>query len=119
MKRYGMAAVVTEQRERFVIRMDFPSRAPIHIMTYQSGLPETLPDYTYETSLSEDKTKYTVSALLTDAHFKKLTGKINSFPDRFRRVFSFTEPVEIVREVYRAKVLTVELKKCGEEQKAA
>jgi ferredoxin/HSP20 family molecular chaperone IbpA len=119
MKRYGMAATVTEEDDQYTLCVEFPDEAPIHILTYQMGLPDHLPEYEREITLSEDKTQVTVSAILKDGHFKSLTGKINSFPDRFRRVFKLAEPVEIAREAYRSKVLTLVLKKLGEETKAA
>lgn len=111
MKRYGMAATVDEQTDRFFIKVQFPENAPLHIMTYKLGLPSTLPDYEYDVELNAEQNMLTVKGWLKDPHFKKLTGKINSFPDRFRREFRLPNRVEIVRKAYRSKVLTLELKK--------
>lgn len=111
MKRYGMAAILKEERDKYVMKMEFPDKAPHHILTYQMGLPDHMPDYKYEVNLNDAHNELTVKAYLTDPHFKKLTGKINSFPDRFRRVFKLPMRVDIQRQAYRSKVLTVELKK--------
>lgn len=115
MKRYGMAATVEEQSDRFFIKVQFPERAPLHIMTYQLGLPDTLPDYEYDVELNADHTGVIVKGWLKDPHFKKLTGKINSFPDRFRREFKLPNRVEILRKAYRSRVLTLELRKVYDE----
>jgi len=74
-----------------------------------------MPDYKYEVNLSEDHYELTIKGYLTDPHFLSLTGKINSFPDRFRRIFKLPHKVEITRQSYRGKILTVELKKIFEE----
>ena len=111
MKRYGMAATLTEESDKFILKMAFPETAPRHIMTYKLGLPDQMPDYKYEVTLNDKQDEVTVNALLTDPHFKKLTGKINSFPDRFRRSFKLTSPVRITRKVYRSKTLMLEMVK--------
>lgn len=119
MKRYGMAATVTEESDCYFIKVQFPEKAPLHIRTYQLGLPEAMPDYDYSVELSDDKRVVTVVGLMTDPHFKNLTGKINSFPDRFRRQFRLNEPVKIVREVFRSKVLQIQLAKEASEHVSA
>lgn len=111
MKRYGMAATLSEERDKYTVKMEFPEKSPINILTYQMGLPDEMPDYKHEVVLSDDKTTLTIKGFLTDSHFKNLTGKINSFPDRFRRVFKLPQTVAITRQSYRNKRLTVELLK--------
>lgn len=111
MKRYGMAAALTEEKDRFVMKMQFPERAPLNILTYQMGLPDELPDYKYEVTLNNNHDELIIKGYLADPHFLKLTGKINSFPDRFRRVFKLPCKVDIMRNVYRSKILAVEMKK--------
>lgn len=111
MKRYGMAATFTEEKDRYIVRMQFPEKAPHHILAYKSGLPSEMPDYKYEVELNKDTNELIVKGYVSDGHFKKLTGKINSFPDRFRRVFKLPQPAEITRQGYRSKILNVELTK--------
>ncbi len=111
MKRYGMAATLSEEKDHYLVKVAFPERAPLHILTYKSGLPDILPDYKFDVSLSAQGDEVIVKGLLTDPHFKKLCGKINSFPDRFTRKFKFSHPVSLSRQVYRGKVLTLEILK--------
>jgi len=115
MKRYGMAAILSEEKDRYIIRMQFPEKAPLHIMTYKMGLPDQMPEYKYEVELNDNHDQVTINGYLTDPHFKSLTGKINSFPDRFRREFRLPQKVDLAREAYRSKVLTLELKKVPSE----
>lgn len=111
MKRYGMAATITEKKDRYFIKVEFPATTPNHITKFQMGLPDTMPDYDWNAELSADATEFTVNGLMTDPHIKKLCGKINSFPDRFRRSFRLNSKVEILRKAYRNKILSIELKK--------
>lgn len=111
MKRYGMAATFTEKKDRYFIKVEFPATTPIHITKFKMGLPDTMPDYNWNADLNSDHTELTVNGTMTDPHIKKLCGKINSFPDRFRRSFRFEQKVEIVRKAYRNKILSIELKK--------
>ncbi len=109
MKRYGMAATLSEEKDKYILKMAFPEVAPHHIMTYQLGLPDTLPDYKYEVNLSSSGDCVTIKGYLTDGHFKNLCGKINSFPDRFTRSFKLPHKVRVSRNVYRSKTLMLEL----------
>lgn len=111
MKRYGMAATVADEAKRYVIKMEFPQTTPIHILKYQMGLPDKMPDYEYKVELRDDQQTLVIAAWLKDPHVKKICGKINSFPDRFRRVFKVAHPVKISRERYSLKTLMVELTK--------
>ena len=111
MKRYGMAAAVSETKNGYEVKVEFPATTPIHIMKYKMGLPDIMPDYEWGTDLDEATGALTITGKMTDPHIKKLCGKINSLPDRFTRTLRFNHKVEKVREVYRNKVLTVELKK--------
>lgn len=111
MKRYGMAATVSEDKHRYVIRMELPEKTPVHVLKYKMGLPDTMPDYKIEVTLAPDNKGVQVAAWMQDPHIRKLCGKINSFPDRFRRSFDFGASIGLSRQVYRNKILTVELTK--------
>lgn len=111
MKRYGMAAVVDEQKDRYVIKMELPDRTPTHVLKFQMGLPDHMPDYKIEVKLDDAARQITVNGKLEDPHIQKLCGKINSFPDRFRRSFKLEERVQLVRQRYINKILYLELKK--------
>lgn len=108
MKRYGMAAAVTDNGDRFVIKVEFPEKTPHHILKFKLGLPDLMPDYNYEVKQGNSQSEVVVAGKLADPHIKKLCGKINSFPDRFRRSFQLDTPVKIVRERYIKKILYVE-----------
>jgi len=118
MKRYGMAATVTEKKDRYVIKFEFPATTPLHIRKFQMGLPDIMPDYEWAADLDPTKTELTISGVMTDPHIKNLCGKINSFPDRFRRTLRLNSPVEFVRKSYRNKILSMELKKINLESDA-
>lgn len=111
MKRYGMAATVTEKSDRYLIKVEFPATTPIHITKFKMGLPDQMPDYDWNAELNPDHNELIVNGKMADPHIKLLCGKINSLPDRFRRTFRFDHKVEVVRKAYRNKVLSVELKK--------
>lgn len=111
MKRYGMAAMVTEEKNKYIVKLEFPDQTPIHILKFQMGLPDAMPDYRQEVTLDPNTNTLMIAAWLTDPHIKNLCGKINSFPDRFRRKFDFNQKIKIIRQTYRNKILTVELEK--------
>lgn len=111
MKRYGMAATISEEKDKYIVLMEFPEKSPIHKLTYQMGLPDKMPEYKYEVSLDEVRNELMIKGFLMDLNFKNLTGKINSFPDRFRRMFKLPGHVKIGRQTYRDKILRVELTK--------
>lgn len=111
MKRYGMAAIIDEEKDRYFVKIAFPEKTPIHILKYQLGLPDDMPDYKYDVAMDDTTKTVSVVARMEDGHLKNLCGKINSFPDRFKRTFTFAEPVKLVRQIYRSKVLTLELLK--------
>lgn len=111
MKRYGMAAVISESKNGYVMRMEFPEKTPLHVLKFKMGLPDAMPDYEQNVALDAASSTLTVAAHMIDPHIRRLCGKINSFPDRFRRSFDFGGKVEVTRKVYRNKVLTVELRK--------
>lgn len=111
MKRYGMAAVINEDENEYTLKMEFPEVAPIHIKRFQANLPDTLPDYAFDVTQNLDKTDVVITGKLEDPHFKNLCGKINSFPDRFKRTFKFPKPVEVTYKNLRTKILVVKLQK--------
>ena len=115
MKRYGMAAALTDKKDRLLVKMEFPATTPTHITKFKMGLPDEMPDYDWSAELDATHTTLTISGTMKDPHIQKLCGKINSFPDRFRRDFRFEQRVDILRKAYRNKILTVELKKIGAE----
>ncbi|MBI4720638.1 MAG: hypothetical protein HY770_05365 [Chitinivibrionia bacterium] len=104
-KRYGYANKVEETGEAYTITMFFPTIVPPGELADKLGLPREMPDYDYGVALSEST--LTVKARLRDENILKLTGIVNSFPDRFFKEFILAKPVSRFETDYRNKVLTI------------
>ncbi len=111
MKRYGMASMLEEEKDRYVVRFDLPEYVPNHKLKYKWGLPEKMPDY--KTSVEINGTAVKIRGKLEDENVKKLCGWVNSFPEGFLREMIFAHPIKGHRESYDAenKILEVTLEK--------
>lgn len=114
-KRYGYANKFEETKDTYKIRMFFPTIIPPGEPAERLGVPKEMPDYRYEISLEGDT--LTVKAWLTDEKLLKLTGIVNSFPDRFFREFIFEKPVTRFESSYADKKLDITVHKAVEEGK--
>ena len=108
-KRYGFVNRVDETEASYQIRMYFPSIIPPSQIGDKLGVSGEMPDYTYDISLEDGL--LLVKARLTDEKVQKLTGVVNSFPDRFYKEFVFEKPVSSFEATYRDKILTIVVRK--------
>lgn len=108
-KRYGLFNHVNETEANYQIKMYFPSIIPPSEIGDKLGLSGEMPDYTYDISL--DAGMLLVKARLTDEKVLKLTGIINSFPDRFYKEFVFEKPVSNFEASYKDKILSITVHK--------
>ncbi len=104
-KRYGYANKVDESRDAYKIKMFFPTIVPPGRLRDKLSLPEEMPDYDYEISL--ESSILTVKARLADEGILKLTGIVNSFPDRFFKDFILDKPVNRFESEYANKILSI------------
>ena len=104
-KRYGFVNRIDETKKHYQIKMHFPSIVPPSEIGDKLGVSGEMPDYAYDVSLEDGM--LLVKARLTDEKVLKLTGVINSFPDRFYKEFVFEKPVMRFEETYQDKILTI------------
>jgi HSP20 family molecular chaperone IbpA len=108
-KRYGFINKMEELDTVYRIKLFFPTIIPPSELGQKLGISGEMPDYQYDISLEEGV--LTVKARLTDENTLKLTGIVNSFPDRFYKEFVFEKPVEGFDSSYQDKVLEIRLNK--------
>ncbi len=108
-KRYGFVNKMEETQNAYKLKMFFPSIVPPSEIGDKLAISGEMPDYTYDVSLEDGL--LTVKGRLTDEKVLKLTGIINSFPDRFYKEFVFDKPVARFETVYRNKVLEITVHK--------
>ncbi len=104
-KRYGYANKVEETGETYRITMYFPTIVPPGELADKLGLPREMPDYDYDVALAANS--LVVKGRLRDENVLKLTGIVNSFPDRFFKEFILDKPVGRFETDYKNKVLTI------------
>lgn len=108
-KRYGYVNKIEEADDLYRIQMFFPTIVPPGRLREKLGLPREMPDYQYEVGLEGNT--LTVKARLTDENVLKLTGIVNSFPDRFFRDFALPFEPAGCEHSYKDKVLTIIVRK--------
>lgn len=111
MKRYGMASSFSDEGDRYIWKFDMPALVPNHELKFKWGLPEEMPDYSYEVT-TKGKHAF-IKAKCTDEQIRKLSGWMNSFPVMFYREALTEVPIKGHKEKYdpESKVLTVTLEK--------
>jgi len=72
MKRYGMASSISDQGDHYLLQFDMPSKIPDHELKFKWGLPEEMPDYSYEVEVSKGN-RVRVKAKITDEKVRKLS----------------------------------------------
>ena len=111
MKRYGMACQLSDEGDHYLWKFDMPNKVPDHELKFKWGLPDQMPDYTYQVTVDGKRVK--VKAKCEDEQVRKLSGWMNSFPVMFLKEFNTEVPVKAHKEKYdpETKVLTVTLEK--------
>jgi hypothetical protein len=108
-KRYGFINKMEELDAVYRIKLFFPTIIPPSELGRKLGISGEMPDYQYDISIEEGV--LTVKARLTDENTLKLTGIVNSFPDRFYKEFVFEKPVDGFDSSYQEKVLEIRVNK--------
>ncbi|NIM20523.1 MAG: hypothetical protein GTO51_09880 [Candidatus Latescibacteria bacterium] len=104
-KRYGIVNKMEETADTYKIKMFFPTIIPPSEIGEKLGATGEMPDYEYDVSLESHR--MTVKGRLTDEKVLKLTGIVNSFPDRFFKEFVFQKPVTRFEAAYENKILEI------------
>jgi HSP20 family molecular chaperone IbpA len=104
-KRYGFVNQMEETENTYTIKVFFPTLVPPSEIGDKLGIPAEMPDYSHDVKL--DDGRLTVKGRLTDENVLKLTGILNSFPDRFYKEFVFGKPVSRFEISYSNKVLDI------------
>lgn len=108
-KRYGFINKMEELDSVYRIKLYFPTIIPPSELGQKLGITGDMPDYTYDISLEDGL--LTVKGRLTDEQALKLTGVVNSFPDRFYKEFVFEKPVDRFDSSYQDKILEISVHK--------
>jgi hypothetical protein len=108
-KRYGFINKMEDLGDVYRIKLYFPTIIPPSELGQKLGISGEMPDYSYDISLEAGL--LTVKARLMDEQTLKLTGVINSFPDRFYKEFVFEKPVHQFDSSYQDKILEIRVHK--------
>lgn len=81
LKRYGRIRSVFETPEKYIIRFFLPVSTPQHAFVHKYGLAKEISTYNISAKVAGNVVK--VSAKMADQKLAKLSGLVNSFPDRF------------------------------------
>ncbi len=113
MKRYGMATTIDESLNEYHLRFALPERIPDHELKYRWSLPEKMPDYKFDVKLDKNGSRIIVKAWFEDDRVRRLSGAINSFPDRFMRELDLGVVCKDVKTNYNAadRILDVIIEK--------
>ncbi len=108
-KRYGFINKMEDLDAVYRIKLFFPTIIPPSEIGRQLDITGEMPDYTYDISLEDGL--LTVKGRLADEKTLKLTGILNSFPDRFYKEFVFEKPVDRFDSSYQDKILEIRVHK--------
>ncbi len=103
MKRYGQASTIEENPTQYLLRFALPEWVPDHPLKYKWNLPQKMPDYKFEVRLDQSGKKLYLKAWLEDQRVKRLSGVVNSFPDRFLREMELPIPCKEIKQNYNPK----------------
>jgi len=104
-RRYGTVYTVSEELNAFVVRLELPRRVPNSSLKQTWELPDEMPDYTCQVSLSDGV--LIIRAGLADEARRRLSYVSASFPPDFQTRIDFPVPVESYKHRLRDKRLEV------------
>jgi hypothetical protein len=104
-RRYGTVYTITEQLNAYLVRLEMPRRVPASALGQVWNLPEQMPDYDYNISLSDGI--LTIRASVPDQVLRRVSYVSPAFPSDFLTRIDFTEPVSRFKHRLRNKVLEV------------
>lgn len=131
-RRYGMVNRIFEDTDYYRIEIEFPRWVPNSSAKTLYDLPDRMPHYDYEISLSSPYTpestdpstsQLTIQTQLprdpkkpqefADPRFEKVVGRSSSFPDGFRNTFAIPgQPIDFYTK-YQNRLLEIVVPKTG------
>ena len=131
-RRYGMVNRVSELADHYRIEIEFPRWVPNSAAKEIHNLPDRMPHYDYEVSISSPyvpdsaippESIVTVQTHLPrdpdksdrflDPRFEKVVGRTSSFPDGFRSIFPIQAQPTDFHAKYRNRMLEIIVPKTG------
>ena len=131
-RRYGMVNRISESVDHYRIEIEFPRWVPNSAAKESFDLPDRMPHYDYEVSISSPyvpdsatppESVVTVQTKLPrnpdksdqflDSRFEKVVGRSSSFPDGFRNIFPIQGQPEDFHAKYRNRMLEIIIPKTG------
>jgi ferredoxin len=105
-KRYGLVHSVERAGDEYIVRLYFPESTPNCPQKYMLGLPDRMPDYTFEVQ-AEGRVLKVSARVPDDEKILALCGGTLSFPRSFTTRFAFEEEIGDVYARYIGKTLVV------------
>jgi hypothetical protein len=116
-RRYGNVYTVEDRGDAFLLRMEFPRRAPDIGLAGDSKLPAEMPDYDYDLALVDGQ--FVIKGKCTDEQVRKISSSAGAFPPEFTTVIPLREKVVGFAHHFENKLLEVFLVKDGGNQRMA
>jgi ferredoxin len=104
-RRYGSVYTVTNQPKAYLVRLEMPRVVPSSALKRLWCLPDEMPDYDYNISLSD--AVLTVAASVRGEAMRRLSYISSSFPADFTTRIDFDEPVTGFSHRLRNKVIEI------------
>jgi hypothetical protein len=106
-RRYGTVYTVSEHANAYLVRLEMPRKIPPSSLKRLWKLPDEMPDYEYNISISLGGQVLTIQARLRGETLRRLASVSPSFPADFVARIDFEEPVSAFRHRLRDKVLEI------------
>ena len=116
-RRYGNVYTVEDRGDAFLLRMEFPRRAPDIGLAGNSKLPAEMPDYDYDLALVDGQ--FVIKGKCTDEQVRKISSSVGAFPPEFTTVIPLREKVVGFAHHFENKLLEVFLVKDSGNQRMA
>jgi hypothetical protein len=116
-RRYGNVYTVEDRGDAFLLRMEFPRRAPDISLAGNTKLPAEMPDYDYDLALVDGQ--FVIKGKCTDEQVRKISSSVGAFPPEFTTVIPLREKVVGFAHHFENKLLEVFLVKDSGNQRMA
>jgi ferredoxin len=113
-RRYGTVYTVDEHSNAYLVRLEMPRRVPASSLKRLWSLPEEMPDYDYNISLSD--AVLTISASVRGEALRRLSYISSSFPADFTTRIDLDQPVTGFKHRLRNKVIEIIVLKSRNEE---
>jgi len=116
-RRYGNVYTVEDRGDAFLLRMEFPRRAPDIDLAGNSKVPEEMPDYDYDLALVDGQ--FVIKGKCTDEQVRRISSSVGAFPPAFTTIIPLREKVVGFAHHFENKLLEVFLVKDRSNQRVA